>query len=151
VSVLDDTRIAGVVPMLVLLLAAAVGAGAGPERGAFAGFVLGLMIDLRGVEALGLSSLAYGVAGLTAGYVLSITPDPQWWLAGIFTMVGTAVGVIAIPALKLLTGQDGWLNERLVRVSLVNAACGFVLSVLLVPLGRWSMGVRRKRWKVIPE
>ena len=69
--------------------AAGAGAGAGSDRGAFAGFVLGMLYDLGVDTPLGLTALAYGLAGLTAGYVLSITPDPQWWLAAIF--VGSAL------------------------------------------------------------
>jgi rod shape-determining protein MreD len=150
-SLFDDIRLFGVVPQLVLAFVAATGAGAGAQRGAYAGFVLGLMVDLRGVEALGLSALAYGLAGFVAGYVLSITPDPQWWLSAIFTTVGAAIGEASIPVLKLLTGQEGWLNTRVLRVVLVVAACAAVLSPLLVPVGRWSVGVRRKKWKAIPE
>ena len=75
----------------------------------------GMMYDLGVGTPLGLTALAYGLAGLTSGYVLSITPDPQWWLAAIFVAIGPAVGEIAIPVVKFLTGQEGWLDESAVR------------------------------------
>jgi cell shape-determining protein MreD len=150
-AVADDMRLFSVVPQIALAFVAGTGAGAGSERGAYAGFILGLMMDLRGAEALGLTALAYGAAGLVAGYVLSITPDPQWWLSALFTAVGAAVGEVMVPTLKLMTGSDGWLTFRVAEVVAVVAAVAALLSPLFVPVGRWSMGVKRKKWRVIPE
>ena len=62
-------RTDGVAVQVVLALAAGAGAGAGSERGAFAGFALGMMYDLGVGTPLGLTALAYGLAGLTSGYV----------------------------------------------------------------------------------
>ena len=83
-----DLRPAGVSMQVVLALAAAAGAAGGPQKGALAGFVLGLMYDLAAGTPLGSSSITMGLAGYAAGYVTSITIDPQWWLAGIFTARG---------------------------------------------------------------
>ena len=60
-------RVDGVAIQVVLALAAGAGAGAGSERGAFAGFALGMMYDLGVGTPLGLTALAYGLAGLTSG------------------------------------------------------------------------------------
>ena len=136
---------------VVLALAAGAGAGAGSERGAFAGFALGMMYDLGVGTPLGLTALAYGLAGLTAGYVVSITPDPQWWLAAIFVAIGSAVGEGSIPVIKFLTGQEGWLNNRLITVIPVVTVASALLSPLLVPLGRWCAGAKRHTWRAIPE
>jgi hypothetical protein len=95
--------------------------------------------------------LAYGLAGLTSGYVLSITPDPQWWLAAVFVAVGAAVGEGAIPVVKYLTGQEGWLNDRLPLVLVVVTIAATLLSPLVVPLGRWCSGAKRRTWRAIPE
>jgi cell shape-determining protein MreD len=140
-----------VVVDIVLALVVGAGAGGGPERGALAGFVLGMMFDLAAGTPLGSSALAFGLGGLVAGYVTTITPDPQWWLAGLFAALGAVVGEAAIPVIKLLIGQDGWITPRLAVILPVQAAAAFVLSPLLIPLGRWMMGVRRKKWKAIPE
>lgn len=140
-----------VVVDLVVALVAAAGVGGGPERGALAGFVLGVMFDLGTGGPLGLSSLAFGVGGMAAGYVLTITPDPPWWLAGLFTALGATIGEAAIPVVKLLTGVDGWLTPRLAVVLPVQAVAAFVLSLVFVPLGRWCMCVKRPKWNPIPE
>ena len=144
-------RVDGVAIQVVLALAAGAGAGAGSERGAFAGFALGMMYDLGVGTPLGLTALAYGLAGLTSGYVQSITPDPQWWLAAIFVAIGSAVGEGAIPVVKFLTGQEGWLTDRLFLVVPVVAGAATLLSPLFVPLGRWCAGAKRRTWRAIPE
>ena len=109
-----------------------------------------MMYDLGVGTPLGLTAFAYGLAGLTSGYVLSITPDPQWWLAAIFVAIGSAVGEAAIPVVKFLTGQEGGLTNRLFVVPIVTAAAT-LLSPLFVPLGRWCAGAKRRTWRAIPE
>jgi cell shape-determining protein MreD len=150
-TVCASYRPAGVAVQVVLALAAGAGAGAGSERGALAGFALGIMYDLGFGTPLGLTALAYGLAGLTAGYVLSITPDPQWWLAAIFVAIGAAVGEGSIPVIKFLTGQEGWLTNRLALVIPVVTVAAAMLSPLFVPLGRWCVGAKRRTWRAIPE
>jgi rod shape-determining protein MreD len=150
-SVFDDITVATYRPQLVLALAACCGAGGGSHRGALAGFALGLMVDLRGIEVMGVSALAYMVAGLVAGYVLTVTPDPQWWLSGLFAVLATAIGEASIPGIKQVIGQDGWLTTRALWAALVSAVFCAVVAPLLVPLGRWSVGVRRKKWKAMVD
>ena len=87
-----DVRPWGVSVQVMLALAAACGVAGGPQRGALAGFVFGLLYDSRVGTPLGSSSFSMGMGGFTAGYVLSITIDPQWWLSALFVGIGTAVG-----------------------------------------------------------
>ena len=135
----------------VLALVVAAGAGGGADRGAVAGFVLGVLYDASGNTPLGLMALAYGLAGMTAGYVHSFTPDPQWWLASIFAFIGAAVGEFAIPVAEVITGQSGWITSD-VRITIPLVA-GFaaVACPALMPVGRWMMGVKRKKWKAMLE
>ena len=150
-TVLTELRPFSVVLQIVLALVAGAGAGAGPERGAIAGFVLGIMYDLAVGTPLGLIALVYALAGFVAGYVLTLTPNPQWWLAAIFAAIGAAVGETAVPIAKTLIGQDGWFTTRLLTIVPVVAAFALVVSPLLTPLGRWCMCVKKPSWKVIPE
>jgi hypothetical protein len=141
----------GVVLQVVLALVVGAGAGGGAQRGALAGFLLGGMYDLGVGTPLGLTAMAYGLAGIAAGYVLAITPDPQWWLASLFAGVGAAVGEAALPIGKMITGDDGWLNVDLVKIVVVVTAGTVVLSPLLIPFGRWCVAVRRPKWKALVE
>jgi rod shape-determining protein MreD len=148
---LSEMKVFGVVLQIVLALAAAAGAGAGPERGAIGGFTLGLMYDLATGSPLGLTALVYALAGFVAGYVLTLTPSPQWWLASIFTAIGAAVGETAVPVARTLIGQDGWFTSRLFTIVPVVSGFALLLSPLFVPLGRWCMCVKRPKWKAIRE
>ncbi len=150
-TVLTDARAFDVVLQIVLALAAAAGAGAGPERGAIAGFTLGLMYDLAVGSPLGLTALMYALAGFVAGYVFTLTRTPQWWLAGIFTAIGAAVGEAALPAGRTLIGEDGWFTSRLFTIIPVVTVFAMLLSPLFVPLGRWCMCVKKPRWKAMHE
>jgi rod shape-determining protein MreD len=149
--VLSELLVHQVVLQIVLALAAAAGAGAGPERGAIAGFTLGLMYDLATDSPLGLTALVYSLAGFSAGYVLTITPTPQWWLASIFSTIGAAVGEFAVPVGYTLIGRDGLFTQRLLSIVPIVAAFALVLSPLFVPLGRWCMCVKRPKWKTMHE
>jgi rod shape-determining protein MreD len=148
---MTELPVFGVVVQLVLALSASAGAGAGPERGALAGFTLGMMYDLATGSPLGLTALAYALAGYVAGYVLTLTPTPPWWLTSVFATLGAAVGETALPVGRTLIGQDGWFTTRLFVIVPVVAGATLVTSPLLVPVGRWCMGVKKPRWKVIQE
>lgn len=147
-----DLRPAGVVIQIVLALAAATGAAAGPQRGALAGFALGLMYDLRAGTPVGSSSLTMGFGGYVAGYSLSITVDPQWWLIALFTGVGAAVGEAAVPVVRTFIGEEHDVTLRTLKVVGIVTAAAMILSPLLAPLGRWCVKVKRTDWtKVAPR
>lgn len=141
-----DLRPAAVTIQIVLALAAAAGAAAGPQKGALAGFVLGMMFDLRAGTPLGSSSLSMGVGGFVAGYSLSITVDPQWWLAMIFTGIGAAVGETMVPVVRSFIGEEGHFTPRLFTVVPVVSAAAMILSPVFVPVGRWCMRVKKVDW-----
>lgn len=146
-----DLRPADVVLQVVLALAAAIGAGTGPERGALAGFVLGLLFDLGVGTPLGSSSITMGLAGFAAGYVTSITLDPQWWLAALFTAIGAAIGEVSIPIVRTFIGEVDPFDPRLRTIVPVVAAGAAVFSPVFVPLGRWCMRIKRPEWKAPVE
>ena len=86
-----------------------------------------------------------GLGGFVAGYSLSITVDPQWWLAALFTGVGAAVGETAVPVVRAFIGEEHTFSDRWYRVVAVVTAGAMILSPLLVPLGRWCMRVKTHR------
>ena len=62
---------------------------------------------------LGSSSLAMGIGGFVAGYVESITIEPHWWLAALFTGLGAAVGEAMVPVVRTFVGEEQVFEPRL--------------------------------------
>ena len=147
-TLFSELRPGGVALQVMLALAAAAGAAGGPQKGAFAGFVLGLMYDLASGTPLGSSSITMGLGGYTAGYATSISVDPQWWLAALFTGLGAAVGEAAVPVVRAFIGQEQIIGPRFGVVVGVVAVGAMVLSPVLVPIGRWCMRIKRPEWRV---
>ncbi|CAN5730824.1 MAG: hypothetical protein ACR2HP_04355 [Ilumatobacteraceae bacterium] len=150
-TLFTDMTPGGVVVQVMLALAAAAGASSGPQGGALAGFVLGLMYDLGTNTPLGSSSITMGLAGFVAGYAVSLTPEPRWWLAALFTGLGAAAGEAAVPAVRAFVGEEQAVGPRYGTTVAVVAAAAIVLSPLLVPLGRWCMRIKRTEWRALPE
>ena len=84
-----------------------------------------------------------GLGGFVAGYVTSITIEPQWWLAALFTGLGAAVGEAAVPVVRAFIGEEHAFDPRFGIVVAVVAGGAMVLSPLLVPVGRWCMRIKR--------
>ncbi len=150
-TIFTDMRPFGVAVQIVLALACAAGAGCGPQKGAYAGFVLGLMYDLGVGTPLGSSSISMGLGGFVAGYATSISVHPQWWLATLFTGIGAAVGELAVPVVRAFIGEEHVFTPRLYTIVPVVAVAAMIAAPVLVPIGRWCMGVRRPEWKAPPE
>jgi rod shape-determining protein MreD len=146
-TLFDDLRPAGVTLQVMLALAAAAGAAAGPQKGALAGFVLGLLYDLNVGTPLGSSSIAMGLGGYVAGYTMSFTVRPPWWLAALFVGIGAAVGEAVVPVIREFVGESHSFEPRYGVVVGVVAAGAVVMSPVLVPIGRWCMRVKEPEWK----
>jgi hypothetical protein len=138
----------GVIVQIVMAFAASAGATGGPERGAIAGFTLGIMFDLAVGSPLGSSAITMAIAGSVGGWADVIRIDTTWWLAGIFVGLGTGAGELAVPVVRRFIGeQDAFVPDLAVIVPVV-AVAGAVMSLALVPLSRWSLGLERPEWKL---
>lgn len=146
-----DLQPAGVMIQVMLALAAATGAGGGADRGALAGFVLGLMYDLGTWSPLGSTALTMSAAGIVAGLAWSITVNPPWWLAMIFTMFGAAVGEVGVPVVRSFIGDHNVFTPELYTIVPVVTIAAGVFSPVFVPLSRWCMRIKRSEWKAPPE
>lgn len=151
-TLVADLPIAGVVAQVVLLCAAAAGVAGGPERGALAGFVLGLAFDLVLTSPLGLMALVYGLAGYLAGYINSLTVEHPWWLVSIVVGAASALATLAQPVVANLIGIQGWLTTHLVRVVIVVSLINAALAPIVVPLMRWTLRIEESdRLRIAPE
>ena len=145
---LKGVRPFGVSVQVVLALCAASGVPGGAERGAWMGFVLGVMYDLGEGFPLGQHALAYGIAGFIAGLVNAVAVDPHWWLKLIFVMLGGAAGEFTVPVINTFTSDGGWQGGHLGRIlPVIAVSCG-AFSFVFIPLSRWCLAIRKKTWTV---
>jgi len=146
-TVFAEIRVSGVIAQVLLALAAAAGAAGGSERGAIAGFTLGIMFDLVEGTPLGSTAIAYTLAGAAAGLLALVAADPQWWLNAIFVGLGAAVGEAMIPVVRIFIGeQNPWPSDMVKVVAIVTVAA-VAFSPILVPVGRWCLRIRGPEWK----
>lgn len=138
----------GVIVQIVLAFAASAGAAGGPERGAITGFSLGIMFDLAVGSPLGSSSITMGLAGYIAGWVDLIRIDTTWWLAAIFVGIGAGAGEAGVPVVRRFIGEEDAFVPEMAKIVPVVAVAAAALSVLLVPIGRWSLKLERPEWKL---
>ena len=141
-----DLQVNGVIIQLMMATAAAAGAAGGSERGALAGFVLGIMFDLAEGTPLGSTATAMTIAGVVGGLLALIAADPQWWLNALFTGLGAAAGALMIPVVRLFVGEPEPFQDRLTLVVPVVAISAAVMSPVLVPLARWCLRMKRPEW-----
>jgi rod shape-determining protein MreD len=137
----------GVVVQVALAFCAAGGIPGGAERGAWLGFVVGVMYDLGTAAPLGQHALAYGLAGFVAGLVNAVAVDPHWWLKLIFVALGGATGEFTVPVVNTFVNDNGWQAPHLAKILLVIAVSSAVFSYAFIPLSRWTLAIRKKTWK----
>ncbi|MEL6891607.1 MAG: hypothetical protein AAFP84_08430 [Actinomycetota bacterium] len=145
-AVFVEHTVADVKLQIVLAFAAAAGAAGGSERGAIAGFTLGVMYDLIEGTALGLTAIPMLVAGVLAGLLALVAADPQWWLAALFVLLGAAAGEAMVPVVRLFIGEDDPWPPDMATVVPVVAVSSALLSPLFVPIARWCLRMKRPEW-----
>jgi rod shape-determining protein MreD len=135
----------GVILDLVLGFVIAAGIVGGPEMGAFAGFVLGLLFDLVLVTPFGLSALVFGLAGFGIGYVkTSITVEQTWWMTCLFEFVGSAVAVVLYAVGGTLIGQEGWFRWNVLWSALIIGLFNGALAIPMTRTMRWTLRIERE-------
>lgn len=141
----------GVILQIVLAFAAAAGAAGGPERGAITGFVLGIMFDLAVGSPLGSSSITMGIAGYVAGWVDLIRIETTWWLAALFVGVGSGLGEACVPVVRRFIGEDDAFAPDMAVIVPVVAVAAAIVSIALVPVGRWALKIPKPEWKLLSD
>ncbi len=137
----NDLRIFGVHPDLLLLLAVCAGLVGGSSRGAAVGFVAGLLGDLMLPGSLGVTALCFTLVGFGVGAAEdSVIRSTRAISMGI-SAVASAVGVLLYAGVSHLLGAHTMSDPRLWRVVGIVAALNGVLCLLVLPLCRWAEGL----------
>jgi rod shape-determining protein MreD len=129
-------KLLGVRPELMYLVTIVIAILEGPNEGAVTGFVAGLAQDFllnqpKGITALTLTLVGYA-AGLARQYIVSPSPLMPTILVG----VGTAAGVAFYQVVAFLLGQLQETFTFAVRVTLLTALYGAILTPIVYPLLR---------------
>ncbi|PZS16893.1 MAG: rod shape-determining protein MreD [Acidimicrobiales bacterium] len=138
-TLLDGVSVYHIHPDALVLVAAAGGLVAGPQRGATVGFVAGLASDLFLATPFGLSALAFTLVGFGVGMARASLILPTWWLTPAAGALASAAGVVIYALLGATVGQSQMLGDRLALVVGVVALANAVLAPLVVSLVRWAL------------
>ena len=98
---------------LLVLVPIAVALVDGPERGAMAGFVAGLAVDLLSTTPFGLTALAYSVVGFVVGTFQHGMLRNSVVLPVVSAMLGAALGVVT----AVVSVSAGLLVKPAVRIA----------------------------------
>jgi rod shape-determining protein MreD len=138
-----EMRPFGVAAQLVLLFVVVSGSINGSTIGALTGLIAGLMYDFVLPTPVGLTSLALGLAGATAGLLVYFYREPTWWMRLITIGVVSLLGEVYYPLAQTVVGLDGWLHFRIIKVAIVVAVCNLVLSPIAIFVCRWTLAERK--------
>lgn len=141
-SVLESVQFFGVHLDLPLLLVICAGFSEGREGGAVIGFAVGLLTDGFLLTPFGLSALVYSLVGYIAGQTEKGTFIGPWTINAALASLLSAAGVLGYEIASGLLGFGALLHIHLIKVVLVVAITNAILSVFMVPLGRWAFSSR---------
>ena len=136
-AVIAELQIWGVHGEIVILVPIAAGLTIGPDRGAVAGFIAGMAVDLLvttpfGLNALTYSLVGYGVGAFQAGVLRSSRSLPIVAAVG-----GTALGIVFFALAATVVGQEGLLRGELGRIVLVASVMNGLFVLPALRLARW--------------
>lgn len=125
---------------LLVLVPIAVALVDGPERGAMAGFVAGLAVDLLSTTPFGLTALAYSVVGFVVGAFQHGVLRNSVVLPVASAMLGAALGVALWALTATVVGEEGLLDGDLLVITAVVSVCAGILVMPAVRVARWVDG-----------
>lgn len=140
VCLFSRTPVFGITPDVILLTTIGIALAGGPERGAIAGFAGGLLFDCTVTTPLGLSALVYASVGYVVGGLQHAVLGATWYTPIVVVGAASAVGTLAYGILGGLAGNLDWLTPHLVVLAAGVGLLNAVLSVVVLPITRWSQG-----------
>lgn len=150
VTLLSRLGLPGATPDLVVVTIVALALALGPTRGAVAGFVGGVLIDLAppADTPIGVNAVVYLVIGYVTGFIIDPRDRTVPILMGV---VGLAAGAatLAVAAFDAVLGNQGVAWDQLPGLALTSALYAVALAPLVVPGVAWL--VRRATPELLVE
>ena len=131
-----ELKLLGVRPELMYLVTILIAIIEGPNEGAVTGFAAGLAQDFLMNQPKGITALTLTLVGYAAGLARQYIVSPSPLLPTILVGVGTAAGVMFYQVVAFLLGQLEETFTYAVRVTLLTALYGAILTPIVYPLLR---------------
>ena len=142
VSVVPHFRMGGYVIDLPLILVVLVGLHLSPQRGAFVGFLVGLVVDLALQTPFGMTALTFSLIGFAAGSVSLHLAERHAITRSLAVALLGATATALFAGFGALIGLEYVTRRELGAIALVTAAAAGPIALLLSPLVRWSLALR---------
>jgi len=137
-AVVSRVELFGVSGNVLVVVPIVVGFLAGPERGAAAGFLAGLGVDLLVSTPLGLTALVWSLAGYGCGLATTALVRPGRATLLVLAALGAAGATAGFALVGAIFGQEQLIEWRLVRICLVTAIVAVAVALPLLPVLRWA-------------
>lgn len=134
------TPVFDITPDVILLTTIGIALAGGPERASIAGFAGGLLFDCTVTTPFGMSALVYASVGYVVGGLQHAVLGATWYTPIAVVAIASALGTLAYGILGGLAGNLDWLTPRLVLLAVGVGVLNAVLSVVVLPITRWSQG-----------
>lgn len=144
VSMVSQVEVLGARGNIVLLFAIVAGLESDPERGAVAGFALGLAFDLLLETPAGLSALTLALVGWGVGVVKDVVLRSSQVLNLALVAAASAAGTLLYAGLAVVFGVT-FDPTDLVAVVTVIAVVNALGSRLMHRAMRWALGPEARR------
>ncbi|HTN99201.1 MAG TPA: rod shape-determining protein MreD [Microthrixaceae bacterium] len=142
VGFLNDMRIFGVHPEIMLLLSICAGMVGGPERGAGVGFFCGLLVDLTLNGSLGVTALSLTLVGFFVGVIEGGVMRATKALSVLIAVLASVVGVLLYAALSELLGAHSLSDPKLWSIVAIVGTLNGVMCIPVLALARKVEGAR---------
>jgi rod shape-determining protein MreD len=137
IGFVDDLRIFGVHPELLLVVAMGSAVAWGASRGAIVGFAAGLMAELFLSDRFGVVGLSWAVAGFGVGMVSENLARASKLFDALLVGLGAAAAVLVHALISTLFGQNYLSDPNLARIVGIVAGTSAILAPLALPVSRW--------------
>jgi rod shape-determining protein MreD len=137
----SQMRLLGVTPAIMILMAIAGGALAGPDQGAIIGFASGVGMDVLVQTPFGLWALTGTLVGWGVGHLHGRLVAPGRLSRAVSAALGTAAGVGIFVTLGSLLGQEHLFGLPVGRLMLGLVIANVVLMPLAAAAMCWALDI----------
>jgi rod shape-determining protein MreD len=137
-TVFRHLKIFDALPSLCLVATAAVAYEEGPQSGALFGFMSGLAIDMFLSTPLGLSALAYLLAGFLLGVFQGGMVRETKGMGPVLAAAGGLLGGAIFVIVGGIAGEDGFFTLTSVKIVIVAALYDALVAPLVFLFVHWA-------------